>query len=384
MADCSAGEPSFRERAVRWWHAGFALIVGLDAAVWLLAPDIRLHVRGVGLAVLAALVGSYVTIGRRALVRNAATWLVLGYLGTLCVAVGVLIHLAEFNHMLLFVAYPHIWAMQPLRRAIGFAAAVTLYVMGRPVVASGFAWDALVGNALTAAMTLGVSVLFCLWVDGIIAESERRKALIAELERTRSELAKAHHREGVLAERQRLATEIHDTLAQGFMSILMLSQGPRSEDQMERIAQLARENLAEARTLIEALTPRDLASHTLVDACARAVDRFRADTGIDARFTVQGEPKALSPNAEIVLLRATQEALANVRKHAAATQVTVCVTYGDHETSVEIRDDGCGFDPTVADGYGLRGMRKRADQVGGVVEVDSSPGKGTTVRVVVT
>jgi signal transduction histidine kinase len=236
---------------------------------------------------------------------------------------------------------------------------------------------------LTGVMTLGMGVLLSLWITGIIEESERRKALIAELERARAELAESHHREGVLAERERLATEIHDTLAQGFMSILMLSQAPSTPDQLERIGRTAKENLAEARSLIEALGPGYLHSGTLADACRRVVERLDAEADIQARFTLQGEPRTLPANAEIVLLRATQEALTNVRKHANASDVGVTLTYDETATSVEIRDDGQGFEPAVADGFGLRGMRGRAGQVGGSVEVNSVPDKGTTIKVVV-
>lgn len=379
----SGTEPSFLDRTVRWWHAGFGVLATIDGVGWLLLPDLTLGTRALGLGILGCIVLAYLWIGRQILMRDAGTGRAIGYLVILCAGIAVMTQLHDFNHILLFVAFPHIWSMLPVRRAIPFASLVTLVVVSEPIVAEGWTSGAIASGAITGVMTLGMGVLLSLWITGIIQESERRKALIAELERARAELANAHHREGVLAERERLATEIHDTLAQGFMSILMLSQAPGTPDQLERIGRTAKENLAEARSLIEALGPDDLHRGTLADACRRVVERLDAEPDVDARFVLRGEPRTLPANTEIVLLRATQEALTNVRKHAKANQANVVLSYEETATSAEISDDGAGFDPGDADGFGLRGMRGRADQVGGTVDVESVPGQGTTIRVVV-
>jgi signal transduction histidine kinase len=213
--------------------------------------------------------------------------------------------------------------------------------------------------------------------------------LITELSQTREQLAAAHHEAGVLAERHRLAGEIHDTLAQGFTSIVTLIQaataglepGATARDHLDLALKTARDNLAEARALVSALSPAELDGSTLGDAIARVAET--AGTGGDAtiRSEVSGSKRSLPTTTEVVLLRVAQEALANVRKHAAARQVDVGLSYTDDAVLLTVTDDGRGFDPdAVSGGYGLRGMRERVWQAGGTITVRTAPGEGTVVR----
>lgn len=373
-------ERSFRERSARWWHVAYVVFMLAIAAAWAFGPDIPSGQRWVGLGLVAILVAAYVTVGRRLLMGPyAASVASVSYLLVVCACTLTLIQLQPFSHFLLFIAFSHIWSMLPFRWSAGFAFGLS----GALVVLSLAFGDRTPSSILTSLIVYGITTalgfLLGMWITGVISESERRRALIDELERTRAELAESHHREGVLAERERLAIEIHDTLAQGFMSILMLSQAPETPDRMERIERTARENLAEARSLIEALGPDDLRSGTLGDACRRVVEK----SDVPATFVLLGEPRTLPANSEVVLLRATQEALTNVRKHARATRAEVTLVYGESETSVEISDDGAGFEVSSAEGFGLRGMRNRVRQVNGRLEVESAPGRGTRVKVVV-
>jgi signal transduction histidine kinase len=196
---------------------------------------------------------------------------------------------------------------------------------------------------------------------------------------------------GVMAERQRLAGEIHDTLAQGFSSILMLVQAAEAQlerspatarSQLSLAAQTARENLAEARTLVGGLASAQLQAGTLEDALRRITHRAGAELGIAVSFSVDGSSRRLPAATEVVLLRAGQEALANVRKHAAAHSVAVCLCYASESVGLTVTDDGAGFDPEqVNGGYGLSGMRVRVDEAGGAVVVRSAPAQGTSVQV---
>jgi signal transduction histidine kinase len=146
--------------------------------------------------------------------------------------------------------------------------------------------------------------------------------------------------------------------------------------------QTAREGLAEARAMVAALTPAHLDTDHLHEALGRLTDRIGAELGIGARFEVCGEPRPLSATAEVVLLRASQEALANVRKHARARDVCVALSYGENAVRLDVHDDGAGFDPErVNGGYGLRGMRSRIVQVGGSLLVRAQPGQGTLLSV---
>ena len=233
------------------------------------------------------------------------------------------------------------------------------------------------------------SYVYSRWIIKVIEQSLERAALIDQLESTRAELAAAHHEAGVLAERHRLAGEIHDTLAQGFTSIVTLLQAAETtldrDSRARRHLQLAlvtaRENLAEARTLVTTLTPATLEAGTLPDTVHRVTDTTAVQAGIRARAEVTGTARRLPTGTEVVLLRVCQEALANVRKHAAARQAEVRLCYADSTVRLTVTDDGNGFDPEQAGGgYGLKGMRDRVRQVGGTLTVTTRPGAGTEVR----
>jgi signal transduction histidine kinase len=202
-------------------------------------------------------------------------------------------------------------------------------------------------------------------------------------------------------ERERIRQEIHDTLAQGFTSIVMLAQAADAalvhhaalaDDRdgeprrlVEAIERTARENLAEARNLVEGAGPAPLADATLADALHRLVERLQADSDIVATAHIQGLTTDLAPATEVAVLRAAQEALTNVRRHAGATHVDLNLRRSDEGIVLEVSDDGGGFDVhrTGDDPahVGLRGMRARLEDVGGDVLVESAPGQGTTVIV---
>lgn len=376
-------ERSFIERSVPWWYAAFALTVAATAFALLASTDLPAWTRLVGGCLLVLIVAAFVLVGRKVYVTYNLRTAML-YLGFFCVASLTLIGLAPAGYLTLFALFPQIWSMVPLRWAIGTSSGLVLGMSGITIVKAGWTTDAILSAALTAVLVLGMGTLMGLWIHGIVVESEKRKALIAELQETRAELAESHHREGVQAERERLAAEIHDTLTQGFLSILVHAQATdavtKDEAVRERLAlieQTARENLSEARSLVAALAPEDLRGRTLADALQRVADRS------NARLRVDGEPRTLPANAEVVLLRAAQEALTNVRKHADATQVDVILGYDDGQTTLEVHDDGVGFDADNVDGFGLPGMRSRVQQVSGTMTVQTAPGKGTTIRLVV-
>jgi signal transduction histidine kinase len=229
------------------------------------------------------------------------------------------------------------------------------------------------------------------YVLGVVEQSLQQADLITQLDQTRTELALVSRDAGVLAERQRLAGEIHDTLAQGFSSILMLIQAAEAQleespvtarRQLALAAQTARENLAEARTLVGGLAPAQLRPGTLEDALRRITERLGSELGVSASFETSGTGRELPAATEVVLLRTGQEALANVRKHAAAGRVDVRLCYADTGVRLEVTDDGAGFDPAAVNGgYGLRGMRGRVDEAGGTIAVRSAPERGTSVTV---
>jgi signal transduction histidine kinase len=242
-------------------------------------------------------------------------------------------------------------------------------------------------NLLTVAMiTIFFSVVFGGWMGRITQQSLERAELIDELEASRAEVGRLSAERGALAERERLAEEIHDTLAQGFTSIIMLIQAAEAQPDPARhlalAVQTARENLAESRALVAALSPAPLDGSSLDEALGRIVSRLGEELGVVTEFEVTGDSRPVPPHYEVVLIRSAQEGLNNVRKHAAASAVAVSLEYGGREVTLRVRDDGRGFTPGgPATGYGLRAMRNRVEQAGGSLTVDSSPDKGTELTV---
>ncbi|MFG2484491.1 MULTISPECIES: sensor histidine kinase [Streptomyces] len=245
----------------------------------------------------------------------------------------------------------------------------------------------LLGGAVAVATVLGYQALY--------RESERRRELIEELITTRAELAAAERGAGILAERERLAREIHDTLAQGLSSIQLLLRAaeralPAQAPALEHIArarEAAQENLAEARRFVRALTPPDLEHGSL----AAALERLCAGVpGPRVRFSLSGTPRVLPTPYEVALLRIAQSALANVVRHARAGRAEITLTFMDASVTLDIVDDGHGFDPASVSpgsagsgdgGFGLPAMRSRAETLGGLFTVESDPGQGTAVAV---
>ncbi|MEV4108523.1 sensor histidine kinase [Nonomuraea sp. NPDC049695] len=235
---------------------------------------------------------------------------------------------------------------------------------------------------IMVAIVIGLlaSSLLGIFIDRLGRQNTERARLIEELDRTREELAEVSKEAGILAERERLAGDIHDTLAQGFASILMLLQaaGDGHDPHVARAAQTARENLAETRALIAALAPPALEGASLEEALGRLARGFE----LPVEMTVNGDVGVPRP-VEEVLVRAAQEGLANVRKHARARAVRLELEQvPGSAVRMSISDDGCGFDASaVRDGYGLRAMRNRVARLGGTVQVTGCPGEGTTVAV---
>lgn len=202
---------------------------------------------------------------------------------------------------------------------------------------------------------------------------------------------------GVLAERQRLAHEIHDTLAQGFTSVitqLEATEAALDDDRMaaamhlDRARRTARDSLTEARRTVAALRPQPLDDATLSEAVRAVVDRWgRAHPSVDLSLSIDGAASPVAADAEAALVRVTQEALANVARHARAGGVEVTLSFTDDLVLLDVTDDGVGFDTTRTaaggdisrGGYGLTAMRERMRQVGGRLVVESRPGNGTSV-----
>jgi signal transduction histidine kinase len=237
-------------------------------------------------------------------------------------------------------------------------------------------------------------------------EARAKAATMAELERTNARLARAlaenaglhtqlllQAREaGVDEERRRLAAEIHDTIAQGLtgiitqLQVVTAAEDPAvAREHLERAQALARQSLGEARRSVHDLGPGALEHDALHEALKKTVAEWSVRTGVRAEFTATGTVEPLHDEIEATLLRIAQEALANAAQHARATRVGVTLSYMDDEVTLDVRDDGRGFDPLTlpprgaSGGFGLGGMRARAERLVGTVDIESEPGIGTAI-----
>ena len=394
------------------WEAFYALVFAASAILVEAAPLDPARRIAASVA-LAAMVPWYLVLARPVMrlpdedawQRAAAGWRGPLYLTGVTALLAVALYANPNAWFLAFALSPQCFSMTtPMRRAMGFV--ILLNATAGVMFALNSLSAQTVGTAVgTVLFAVAFSQVYSRWMLRVIEQSHERASLIAELESAQAELAAVSHEAGVLAERQRLAAEIHDTLAQGFLSIITLIQAARpaapaagyqagaGAGHLDLALATARENLAEARALVAALTPASLDAGGLAGALARAAGAAGQAAGFAARCVTVGAARPLPTTSEVVLLRVCQEALANVRQHAAAGRVEVRLRYDQDAVELLVTDDGRGFvlsageaaDPGAAGtpagtGFGLRGMRERLRQAGGTLTVESGPGDGTVVR----
>ncbi|MFC7275404.1 sensor histidine kinase [Paractinoplanes rhizophilus] len=364
-------------RYSRWWDAYFGVIAVAVAAAILLGDDHPLWRRLLAAGVIAAMMLLHLALGHRP-ARGEAYGAVLATVQIVLFAVAVA--LVPFATWLLFALIPMMFVLTALRTAVPLVILVNLVTPAIDVVQAP---RMLPADLLIALISASAGLWLGFWIHRVVEQNTERGRLIAELEASRAEVARLSHEAGVAAERARLAGEIHDTLAQGFTSIITLLQAADPALRDERLAlavRTAKENLAESRALVAALAPAALSEGSLPDSVRRQAARFTEETGTPATVRVTGDERALPTKVEVVLLRAAQEALTNVRRHAGAHEAAVLLAYAPAAVRLVVRDDGRGFDPATADGFGLNGMRARAEQVNGTLTVRSDPETGTTIE----
>ncbi|KJK40386.1 histidine kinase [Streptomyces variegatus] len=376
---------AFWATSLRRWNAVCWLLFAV-MAVGLVAMDRPGAGKYAALALLGGMVLCYAVLDRfpsNPVVRPHV------YLSVLVVALGGLAYLRGNYAALFMVTLPHYWMFGRTPRAsmafLGLATAATL--AGNVLRQDGWTVEFFTEVLVSTLIVVAVGVLIGLWAHSVVAQSAERAGLISELEQAQAELSEAHKRQGAADERERMAREIHDTLAQGFASIIVLAEAARaglgsepgrSAQQLRSIESTARENLAEARELVGSpQRPGQAAAGSVARTLRRTLDRFAEDTGL----TVDAELEDLECDQQtrIALLRCTQESLANVRKHARASTVGVVLARGPYGAELEITDDGAGFVVEESSGFGLDGMRKRLAELGGRLTVTSSVGDGTRV-----
>jgi len=320
--------------------------------------------------------------------RRAAAW----WLATVGAVWLVLLVLSADGVWVAFPLYFLQLHLLPRRAALPAVAVTALAAISAFASHQGsFSAAMAIGPALGAAVAVAV-----VWgYQALYRESEQRRRLIEELTATRADLAQAQHTAGVLAERERLAREIHDTLAQGLSSIQLLLRAaeralPGQPDiatrHVNQARQAAVDNLAEARRFVAALTPPALEGTTLADALERLCATTSTRHRITARLHLTGSPAPLPTAHEVAVLRIAQSALANTIRHAHAGTAEITLGYLGDQVTVDVVDDGTGFDPDrlpapdpESGGFGLAAMRARVHALGGTLTIESTPGHGTSL-----
>ena len=299
---------------------------------------------------------------------------------------GGLIAFNPGSLMLVAMFNPMIFTRFPIRWAIGIMISLTvsfllLYQLLYP------SENGLI-IVIVVLVLLFIAILMGYFISAITRQSMERQHLLDELTQTRASLLKAEREAGVLAERQRLARDIHDTLAQQFTSIIMHLSAARLGDSaaiqthLQHVEQAAREGLNESRRIIWDMRPELLEDGTLVESIERVAARWSAENRVRVETAVTGTPRTLDESIETALLRITQEALHNIKKHAESQAINITLSYMPDLLALDIADNGKGFDTSRnGRGFGLKTMRERAEELGGTLTIESELGQGTAVAV---
>jgi signal transduction histidine kinase len=407
----------------RWGSPSINLAICLVAALWMLIPvPPALRKRA---PLMAVFVAGAITIMAVLVIRDP--WFgFYAYLG--------------YSYSILLLPWP--WQVPAIASVAFLAATSQASAVDKHAPSGMVAYAAII--ALNLAGTCALALMLHVAetqhrqreqaIGELQGANRRLEAALAENEGLHRQLLTQAREAGILDERQRMAREIHDTLAQGLTGIITQLQAAEqaAEHAAEQAAEhaagqaadhaagqaehaaehaagqaehaaehaagdlagwrrhfaaatrLARESLSEARRSVHALRPEPLETGRLSDALAGVAQRWSALHAIPVQVTSTGAERPMPPDGEIALLRAAQEALANVARHAEASRVGLTLSYMDNEVALDIRDDGKGFDPEMnghpaTGGFGLVAMRQRMERLSGTLQVESEPGTGTAI-----
>jgi signal transduction histidine kinase len=363
-----------------WWHLA---VLGTSTALIVLALVAEgLSVSGVGsIVAVAAFAVGWVLIGRHAW-RSETAGIV--YSVIVILSAGVAVGFVQWLAIIQTVAFPVLWAVSRSFRGaivanVGLAASVGIGQW----FAAGRTTEGAIQALAIELVSLGFSISIGYWITSIEVRSAARQTLLDELHETQQKLTALSRESGITSERERLAREIHDTIAQDLTGLVLLAQQSQrllaSGDtegagrQLSLLEENARLALSETRSLVAATSPAALDDGGLHPALDRLAARFTRETGV--LVTVSADVATpLNRASEVALLRCAQEGLANIRKHSGAGVARLALITSESGTTLTVEDDGSGFDPTtVGDGFGLSGMRERLALVGGDLELETSP-----------
>jgi signal transduction histidine kinase len=297
-----------------------------------------------------------------------------------------LISLTADSLLLIGLFFPLVFSRFPIRWATGITIFQTLglyflYIMLYPTEHWFLILMIILGLLI-------ISTIMGAFISSIIKQSIDRQRLIDELTQSRTNLMRVEREAGRLNERQRLARDIHDTLAQHFTSIIMhLAAAKHSnvgtvQTQVQQAEEAAREGLGEIRRIVWDMRPEQIEKASLVEAVEELAARWSAENSIHVKMNVTGTPRSLTSSAETALLRISQEAMHNINKHAHAKNVNITFSFMEDIFVMDIADDGLGFEPSkIKNGFGMKTMRDRAEELSGTLTIESEQGTGTAIAV---
>ena len=374
-------------REMRLWHLGVVAVSVVLSGIVVATQGITERT-GFGLIVLALFVAGWFAFGWRFDAnRRAAVFVVV-----LCVALTPLAVFASPTFTTLqTIIFPIIWsAIRGLRRAIVVNVVFSVLVGIALYFSMGADMDALLQAIAIESFSLAFSIALGLWITAIERRSAEKQALLDELRDTQQQLAALSRDAGVTSERERLAREIHDTIAQDLTGLVLIAQRASRDlsagdtaaagQQLAVLEEGARTALAETRALVASSAPPSLDGNGIAAALERLGERFERETSMLVEVTADVEV-ALDRDLEVVVLRCAQEGLANVRKHSGASRASVRRVVSADERSLRVSDNGAGFElDAPRNGYGLAGMRERLALVGGTLDIESGA-DGTTLLI---
>ena len=386
------------ERLWPWFNLLFAVLTGLSLLLVLSDGESSWARRLAGLPILALCAGSYLWLVRPfSGLDRPCGWRSAIYPAIALLSVVALVSIHNAFWFFSLVVFFQLWMLLPLRAAAPASAGLSLFLWAHGSLADGDGFRPSAGAILIFLAAAAASTMLGVMIAAIVRQSAQRLDLIRELETERQARIDAEREAGALAERARLSRDLHDTLAQGFTSIVMhleAADAIMGDDAPERrpvadARRIARNSLGEVRRLVWALRPTQLRDADLAGALDRMVATWSREHGVAATFRLDGDPGLLPPAIEVTLLRIAQEALTNIERHAGASAVDVVLTVFQEAVHLDVRDDGRGFDPDAAPepagpiggGYGLPGIRERVVAQGGSIEIESAVGCGTTIAV---
>ena len=366
-------------------------VVGVIRAIGTGTPTAAAIIAGLAILV-AHVVGSLLPLRS----RGAAAWWLVGFAVIWIAAVAVSPEFIWVSFLLWLLA-GHLLSMPwgLLFSAIVLAVVVTAPVLHHGVTSYANVFGPLIGGVFAFGVSRGYLQL--------LRDAAERELLVDSLTRAQremadlqDELALAQRESGAIAERTRISRDIHDTVAQALSSIRLISHAGagRSADAgaaraLSQVESLAGDSLGDVRRIVAALAPAELEDGVLAAALRRMLDRAHDEAGLQGELHVDESLPMLPTEVEVALLRTAQSALANVRLHSGASRVVMSLIDDEQRVRLDILDDGVGFDlvswEADADGrsssYGLRFMRARLRELGGGLDIESTPGEGTAISV---